>query len=425
MFLFTKHISNRHGFVARLLSDRLGIPVKWVDDPEYLNSDADVVVYDSEPYGGRLTIYDSGFLSEKGLRDQAPEFKMQLFPANGNFIFDFDLFSAVFYVVSRYEEYFKNDPDKHGRFKPEKSYLYTQNLLNIPIADEWIYRFGKLLTEHFEITLNPPQFRLQPTIDVDVAYAYLGRPFWLTLAGYARDVMNRRFKLAAERFRVNTGLKKDPYDTYNEFKKLCAENSVKPAFFFQLGTRDKYDKNLYPLQPLMTNLINDTAEWAELGIHPSYRSNDVPDSLQYEMNLFHRIVNMKPTCSRQHYLRFSLPETFQRLAAHGVEKEYSMGYAHVTGFRAGTCHPFPFFDLTTNTETELIIKPFVLMDGTLKDHLKLGVEEAKMQIEQLIKTTRNYHGEFIFIWHNSSLDGPGDWQNWYQVLEHIFKVSVK
>ncbi|MFB6342725.1 polysaccharide deacetylase family protein [Saccharicrinis sp. FJH62] len=424
MFLYTEHITSRHSFVARLFSDRLGIPFKWVDDPEYLNSEASVIAYASEPIKNKLVIFNSGFLDEECLRDELPEFKDGIFSAKGEFLLESDLFSAVFYVVSRYEEYYNTGTDTHGRFKPENSILYKLGLIHRPVVDEWIFSFGKILSDEFGLEINPPSYRFQPTFDVDVAFAYLGRPFWLTLAGYARDLTRRNFNLFRERFRVNTGLDKDPYDTYAEIKKVCNDAAVKPFFFFQLGVRNTYDKNLYPLLPLMKNLISDTDEWAEVGLHPSYHSNSDPESLTYEFELFEKILKRKPVATRQHYLKLTFPGTFQKLAEKGIEQEYSLGYAHVTGFRAGTCHPFPFFDLTTNTETALILKPFMVMDGTLKDHMKLDVEAAKLHVNNLVEAVKENHGEFIFIWHNSSLDRPGDWHNWKEVLKHIFKVAA-
>ena len=424
MFLYTEHITNRHRFVARLISDRLGVPFKWIDDPEFIESGSDVIIYASKPVENRGAIFDSGFLVEHKLRDELPEFETGLFPAENGFMFDFDMFSAVFFIVTRYEEYYNSDPDKHGRFKYENSILYRFNLLRSPVVDEWIFQFGKLISDEFGVELNPPVYRFQPTFDVDVAYAYLGRPFWLTLAGYSKDLLHRNFKGFRERFRVNTGLEKDPYDTYAEFKKLCTDATVKPVFFFQMGVRDTNDKNLFPLHPLMKNLILDTQEWADAGLHPSYRSNSDPKSLSYEIDLFDKILSRKPVVTRQHYLKFTFPVTFQQLIKNGVEEEYSLGYARIAGFRAGTCHAFPFFDLTLNSETNLILKPFMVMDGTLKDHMNLDVEAAKLQVDKLVENVRKNYGEFIFIWHNSSLEGPGDWHNWHVVLEHIFKVAA-
>ena len=63
--------------------------------------------------------------------------------------------------------------------------------------------------------------------------------------------------------------------------------------------------------------------------------------------------------NRFHFLRFTLPQSYQQLLACGISDDYSMGYADQIGFRAGTCTPFYFYDLENEIQTTLKVHPLL------------------------------------------------------------------
>ena len=80
-------------------------------------------------------------------------------------------------------------------------------------------------------------------------------------------------------------------------------------------------------------------------MHPSYFSLKDAAILKKEKLRLENIINTPVTFSRQHYLRLSIPETYQNLIDLDIEEDYTMGYAKTVGFRASTCTPFYFYDL--------------------------------------------------------------------------------
>ena len=94
-----------------------------------------------------------------------------LYAAQEPYTLTFDIFSALFFLLSRYEEYYPYTPDKHGRYPATESVLYKHNLLERPIADEWIAAFRKLLQEKTGLSLETPSFSFLPTYDIDIAYS--------------------------------------------------------------------------------------------------------------------------------------------------------------------------------------------------------------------------------------------------------------
>jgi hypothetical protein len=137
------------------------------------------------------------------------------------------------------------------------------------------------------------------------------------------------------------------------------------------------------------------------------------------------IIQKPVTQSRQHYLKLKFPNTYQRLLKSGITDDYTMGFAKLAGFRAGTCTAFPFFDLSINQSTELTIHPFHVMDVTLKNHLHLNAEKAGQLIERLMSEVKKVNGTFVSLWHNESLRDSGQWTGWRKVFEQILETGTR
>ena len=58
---------------------------------------------------------------------------------------DFDIFSAVFYLASRYEEYGGFTPDAHQRFPPEASILHKTESFEFPLINLWVKELKEAL----------------------------------------------------------------------------------------------------------------------------------------------------------------------------------------------------------------------------------------------------------------------------------------
>ncbi len=146
--------------------------------------------------------------------------------------------------------------------------------------------------------------------------------------------------------------------------------------------------------------------------------------LKQEINLLKGIQKKEVYNSRQHYLRFTIPNTYRSLIEAGIRHEYSLGYAETIGFRAGTSFPFQWFDLERNEVTALQIHPFCIMDVSLKNYLNLSSQEAIKTIQTMLDEIQKVNGHFISIWHNESLSNYLDWKGWSEVYESIFELKT-
>lgn len=325
----------------------------------------------------------------------------------------FDIFSAIFYFLSRYEEYLPFAPDQHGRFSEQSSVAFQYKFLSEPVVDQWVYHFKNLL-ENEGVTLPKRRFQCRFTFDIDMAWKYKNRGILRYWGGHLRDLSRLNFSAIFERRAVIQFKKEDPYFSFPFLKKILSKQKEKPVFFCLIGDSAKYDRNTSGHHPEMKSLIRNLQKWGEIAIHPSYHSYQRPEIIEEEIALLSSITCENVRRSRQHFIRFSLPDTYRTLHQSGIREDYSMGFAGYNGFRAGTSLPFFWYDLENETITDLRIFPFAFMDATGKFYKKQKPEEVLKEWKKLYLKIRAFDGHFISIWHNYILSSGSDWQNHFQ-----------
>jgi hypothetical protein len=418
----------RFRYVTRFIfSDCLDIPYYILASDELPRPGCPILNYSTSKMEGAVNIYSCGLLNETGIREINPDFcrkKLRpfVFPAPDGFDLPLDLFGAVFFMISRYEEYLPFKPDRFGRFEAEQSFAGRHDFCEEPVVDQWIMLLEKVLLCTFpDLHIPSRTFRYLSTFDVDSPWAYLNKS-WLRAT---RGIIGAAVKMDADeivqRMEVLGGKIKDPYDTYDYIEEMESQYGFRSVFFLLSGNKGRYDIN-YALETMaFRNLIRRLSKGRTVGIHPSYHSNHHEKKLKPEFERFSQIFGKQPYISRQHYLMLQLPETYKRLEGLGIQEDYSMGFASYPGFRAGTCTPFRFYDLPGESERNLTIVPFAVMDVTLRQYLRHTPEEALYRIEQLIEKVKAVNGTFTSVWHNESLSDYGVWKGWRNVFEGMVK----
>ncbi len=337
----------------------------------------------------------------------------------------FDVFSGIFYLVSRMEEYVDKKRDYFDRFSSASSILNKLDVLDKPLVNIWSLNLLKILNQYYDnkIILDLEYNQIN-TIDIDNAYAYLHKGFLRTTAATIKSMLTLNSKDFFCRFRVLISKEKDPYDSYDYMLDFQKKNNLKSYYFFLLGDYHVRDKNISFKNSFFRGLIQKINNHCKVGIHPSFYSYLKGDQINKEVKRLQEILNVKIEVSRNHYLRFSVPETYQSLIQSGIKQDFSMGYPDAIGFRAGICTPFHFFDLKSNKATGLFVFPFAYMDGVLKDYLKLDIDEAIKRISVLRNHVKEVNGLFIGVWHNESLSNQGRWKGWREVYESSFELNI-
>lgn len=430
MMIFLPKITNRLYYIFELLfKEELGIDFKFTTDKEkFLSYEGPKFHYDKYPLEEEPGLYQQSvkLLFERDIYDQDlkifsyGESKAIYQVFNEKSMLPFDIFAASFYIISRYEEYLPHVSDNYSRFQPQDSILYKMEMIEKPVINIWAKELGELVTARYpEINLKKKTFRFVPTYDIDAAWAYKNKGLFRTTFAFFRDVMRFDKKEIKERWEVLRNKRIDPFDTFDYQIELQKELKIKPLYFILCGDYNTNDKNISIKNKEFQQLIKHIGDYALVGIHPSFNSYLKKNVIKEEIRRLSDVLKREVTMSRQHFLRLSLPSSYQILIELDITDDYTMGYASQAGFRAGYADTFQFFDLENDMKTKLNIHPFALMDGTMRDYLDLDVHESYEKAKSLIDEVKNVNGTFILLWHNETLSGEKRWEGWITLYRKI------
>ncbi|MBK9320857.1 MAG: polysaccharide deacetylase family protein [Bacteroidetes bacterium] len=434
LLVYTSKKSPRLKYIFDLLfTDLLGLAYTTTMDPEvFKKHEGPRMSYGDHAIGDEPFFFATRLLFEKGIEDQQINvFEWKGMPAffgtHHKYLVPFDLFAASFYLVSRYEEYLPHIKDEHMRFSPQQSLAYQKGFLDKPLVNIWALELRQILKQRFpDLVFSDTHYRYISTFDIDSAFAYREKGMVRHFGSIALGLFTLNFRKIGERLKVLLGLEKDPYDTYEWQLEIARKYHLKQIYFFLVGDYGEYDKNI-PVEGNRNfqSLIKSIADYAEVGVHPSYYSNVNKDQLRKEVRRLSKVLKREVVKSRQHFLKVTFPNTYRNLLEFDIKEDYSMGYASEIGFRASICSCFNFYDLDLDVGTKLKLIPFMLMDGTMKDYMKLSPQEAIHRAKTLIDEVKAVNGTFVTLWHNQSVNDKEEWKGWRDVYEDIVIYAMK
>lgn len=423
--IYTPHISPRLQYiVAHLFENSASITTSM---NEYQHAVGVKINYSNTPIiDSEAWIIPSGLLQEKNILEQSIQIQhwqgLQIFFITKGSI-PFDIFSASFYLLSRYEEYLPHEKDEYGRYAHTNSVAWKHRFLDQPLIDLWMKQLEMLLKQQIPYWHLPVRiFTIQPTYDIDEAYRYLWLSPFRNIRGYFIDLLQGKFDNIRTRMNVLSGKQKDSYDVYDWLNGLHTQYHLDPIYFFLMAEkRTSIDRNIDPYTKGIQELISGHAKIYTIGIHPSAESRSDMDRIRREYQLLQYHADQKIERSRQHYLMMDLPDTYQILIQLGIQHDYSMGYGIINGFRASVARPFYWYDLINEKVTTLLIHPFCYMDSTAIFHERMNSEMAMERMSTLYETVKQVDGTFSFILHNHFLAEQPEWMSWRQLYEDFLK----
>lgn len=291
-----------------------------------------------------------------------------------------DLLAASFYLLTRYEEYLPHVSDEHGRFPAAQSLGARHGFLTLPVVDLWAQRLLGLLTEQFgDLKAQKNVYHYCSMLNVSASHEFLYRGFLRQISGVLMDILGFKLRRLGYRALVGMGMKRDPYDLYEEVLKAHKKLGQVPKVFFQLAQYGPFDKNVSPYNRHFQHLIKSVGDYAQIALAASYASFDDPELLLEEKKVLSDIVHRPIDSCKTRYNRLNIPLTYRDMVDSGFTQDYSMGYTHDLGFRAGTCTPFYFYDLYLEMQQPIMVYPFAVQDYALLKEKSVADALRKMQ----------------------------------------------
>lgn len=345
--------------------------------------------------------------------------------------FYFDIVTPSFLLLSRKEETLTDVRDRHGRFRYQDSLSSRYGLIMQPLVDEYaLILREKLLEAGFPThRLQKRQGRLIPTHDIDHLMRFTGQ--WQAMKSiFGRDLLiDHKLRVVRHSLREYREWKqdrcRDPYIT--AIQDLVEMEKGLPAIFFFMAQTAAEQDAAYDISAKETaaalRMVNDAG--MTIGLHGSYDSYDDEQLLNAQRQRLQNASGQPVTCGRQHYLRFEAGASGRQPSLEvwqksGITDDYSLGYAEYPGFRCGTCHPYPLYDLQNDRASSCIEHPLILMDGTLFDYLRLSLQDCKSLIQKHYNSCMAVEGDFVILWHNHLLR-----RIFYPLTQHLYKPLIQ
>ena len=236
LLVYTNKISDRLNYIFHfILKEQLGVEFMFSTNIEECKlSDKDLINYSNESINNaRFQIKPHTLLFEEGIKPQQIDCietdGYKAFFKTSASDFQFDIFAASFYLLSRYEEYLPHEKDIYGRYSHENSLAFKSNFLHKPLINIWINDLALRLKNAFEnIIFHPPVFKAILTYDIDIAWSYQHKGFFRNIGGFIKNP-------GLERLSVMLRIKKDPFDAYDFIDKLHEQKQLSVLYFFLVG----------------------------------------------------------------------------------------------------------------------------------------------------------------------------------------------
>ncbi|WP_440946631.1 polysaccharide deacetylase family protein [Methanosarcina sp. T3] len=309
-------------------------------------------------------------------------------------------------LYTRKEEYGLAFRDRYERFP-----YYMSGHRNI-----FEPRVSKFLIENGLKPQYPDgkKFAVCLTHDIDAIHPEKLYPLIGSLKALAQGNLTEAMKTPF--CRVNR--KWNPCWNFREIVKLEAKYDAKSSFYFLALNPGETDFN-YNIKDIESELgfISDSG-W-EVGLHGGHESYNSLEDLKEKKSRLEEALGKRIIGYRNHFLRFSVPVTWELLSKVGFKYDTTLGYPDCAGFRNGMCHPFRPFNLNEGRQIDILEIPLVIMDRSFfRDYMRLDVKKAWECTKHLINTVERYNGVITILWHNNTCIEGENLKYYEKVLEY-------
>ena len=421
LLIHARKVTPRISYIFKHICLRiLGIDTAFTTALEdFISYPGPKISYGKKPLGNELFFQSYGLLEQQGI--ESIDFTVKkwdetfgFFSVSPNSGLPFDIFSASFYMLSRYEEYLPHVKDEMGRFMASESLAYQEGFLHQPVVDIWSYKFKeKLLTVFPELVFPVEEVVIHPVVEASVPYAYNQKGFFRSLIGYLDNLVHGEFRSIIERTQVVLGLKRDPLDTFKWLINTARHSSFKLTVFFLLGESQRFEESLNTQRHKFKLLLKYVSDYKEVGLIFSFGALTNHDMLKSEKRRMEHITNRDLVSSMNADFLVNLPEIYRNLVELEVKNDFTMVFPDTAGFRAGTCTPFLFYDLDYEIKTPLLIHPAAMTTFAFKTKYTSDVEKI---VNNYLSEVERVKGTFIIVFSNKNFSRTPENKVWRKIF---------
>jgi len=351
----------------------------------------------------------------------------------------FDILNPIYFFLCGLEELDAVTYDEFGRFPHSSSTLFKENLMHTPVVTAYMDILGELFKRVHRMIgktfyrvwpwPNGYDFALGLSHDTDEIERF-------TLKKCAYSLLKREIPQTLESFKGTfKQLEKNDYWTFSKIMKMEKKYNVRSTFFFSGLTDD--ERSSRPMKermgkelaytvsdPSIKKLYREIAGMGwEVGLHSSFTSNNAPSTLKKEKDIISGIIEKDVGGVRQHFLRFKLRDFFLALEEAGFRYDSSVGYSSHSGFRAGSCYPYLFFDDRSRKRGNIMEIPLAIMEVTLSEKKSVSPSRISNAALGIIDIIKRFNGGSAILWHNNRYFDK-EYSGWGKAYEMVLKKAV-
>lgn len=421
LLIHTQKLTPRISYVFKHICTRiLGVEIKFTSAiEEFISHSGPKLSYGKQPMGNELFLQSDGLLTQQGFEAfdisvKAWEETKCFFSVSAKSALPFDIFSASFYLLTRYEEYLPHVKDAVGRFPASESLAFKEDFLREPVIDVWAYKFKRILLASFpNLVVIEKKMTVHTLVEARRPFEFKQLGFLRSLTGYAIDLWRFKIRRCAQRAQVMLGFRKDPFNTFNWIINSSRNASSRLSIFFLLGDDVDFMESLNTKRTKFKMLVKYVADYREVGLIFSFAALKDDELLKLEKKRMEEITNRTLLSSMNAQFLISLPDVYRNLVELEVEKDFTMVYENEVGFRAGTCTPFLFYDLDSEIKTPLIVSPLAMTTNALENKYD---SEINKTFNAVFHSVKEVNGTFSMLFSNTNFSASEKNRIWRTIF---------
>ena len=353
--------------------------------------------------------------------DNAAEKPLLVFEESRVFI-SADIVSAVFYLLSGWQEYFSLERDQFRRFPYAASVQKKYNFVTLPVVN-YYFDLLKTAVEHVSGQALAPRrwgseqagFAAFISHDVDRLRSGWKAP---AKAALQQGKLARFGQLLWQHLTWP-----DAWDNLEEVAATVAKYGAKSTFFILPSTEKTPDGTPNADYSLTTALAQRfhalRQQGCQVAMHGSLGTATNALKLRDEAENHYLVGGL-----RFNYLSWAPRYTPFVVEETGFNYDSTLGFAEHVGFRNSYCQPFYPFNFPAGRAATFLEIPLVVMDTTLHhpNYLQLAPAEIMPFLEPVFAEIKRFGGVATVLWHNENFD-PANTQNgprqFHEIMTHL------